>query len=156
LKRHAITITAALLGTIWLAAIAVQLCFIAGLAGIPWLIGSIVAQAAILLVSGAIILVTNTRRPAGIDPNAPHVAVDPFAMSSEDLRNAVLLADNMPYGRRKQDDTAVVKRLIGKFEEEDAQRPPPKDGTPSWALDLLSENEASEAALRERTEEGES
>jgi hypothetical protein len=139
-KRHAITITAAVLGAIWLAAIAVQLCFIAGIAGIPWLIGSIVAQAAILLVSGAVILVTNTRRPYGIDPNAPARQADPFGQTTDELRDAIYLPDRRPYGRRTEDDMQVVKRLIGKLEENDTQRPPPA-ATPQWAIDLQTEHD---------------
>jgi len=139
MRRHAIAITAALLGAIWLAAIAIQLCFVAGLAGIPWLIGAIVAQIAAFLISGSLLLVTNTRRPYGIDPNAPPVrAADPFGQTSDELRSAAIVG-GLPYGRRVHDDVAVVKRLIGKFEAEDAQRPA-KGGTPPWALDLMKAN----------------
>lgn len=151
--RRSIEITASVLGLIWLATIAIHLLFIAGLVDIAALIGAIVAQCGIFLVSGALLLVTNTRRPAGIDPNAPPIAqaVDPFGQTSDELRSAVLLPDRQPYGRRKHDDVNVVKRLIGKFEDEDALRPPPAE-TPRWALDL-QESEAAGLHIPDRSDD---
>ncbi len=142
MRRHTIEITAALLGLIWLATIAIHLLFIAGLVDIAALIGAIVAQCGAFLVASALLLVTNTRRPAGIDPNAPpqRSTPDPFGQTADELRAAVLLPDRRAYGRRDSDDAEVVKRLIGKFEAEDAKRPPPTE-TPRWALDL-QESEA--------------
>lgn len=152
MKRHAIPLIAALLGLVWLISTGVLLFFVAGLATIPYLLIAFVAMNGAFLISAAILIASNTRRPAGIDPNAPPVSVDPFSMSSDDLKNAVLLADNMPYGRRKHDDSAVVKRLIGKFEEDDAAPPPPKD-TPQWALDLQEQHPESRGALPTPPEE---
>jgi len=152
--RRSLTITASILGLVCLAAIAIQLLFIAGLVDIAALIGSIVAQVGVFLVSGAVLLVSNTRRPDGIDPNAPPLAAprdDPFGQTSDELRAAVLLPDRQPYGRRKHDDVNVVKRLIGKFEDEDALRPPPAE-TPRWALDL-QESEAAGLIVPDRSDD---
>ena len=140
MKRHAIPLTSAALGAIWLAANGVMLFYAASLVPLAALLIAFGALSGAFGLALAILIASNTRRPAGIDPNAPPVSVDPFAMSSEDLKNAVLLADNMPYGRRKHDDSAVVKRLIGKFEDEDRQRPPPAT-TPAWALELQEQHE---------------
>lgn len=129
--KRSLAIVAAILFVLWLASIGVILFYVAGLAGVPLLLAAVVCQIAVFLVASALLLVTNTHDA----PAAVNRAADPFSMTSEDLKNAVLLADNMPYGRRKHDDTQVVKRLIGKFEDEDALRPAPPS-TPQWALDL--------------------
>ena len=131
---RSLNIAISVLFAIWLGAIAIQLFFVAGLASIPWLIGAIVAQVAVFLIVSAILITSNTRRPYGIDPNRPPAPRDPFAMTSEDLRNAVMLADQLPYGRRKQDDTHVVERLSAILEEEADRRKPGE--TPARVIDV--------------------
>jgi hypothetical protein len=138
MRRHAITITAASLGFIGLAATGVFLFYITDLAPIQALLLAFVALLGAFYALLALLLVTNTRRPAGIDPNEPR-AVDPFGQTTDELRGAVFLPDKRPYGRRSEDDMAVVKRLIGKLEEQDLSRPPPM-ATPAWALDLQQEH----------------
>jgi len=152
LRQHAITITAAILGLVWLGSIATQLFFVAGLATIPYLIAAIVGQIAAFLIASAVLLVTNTRRPAGVDPNVPPRRRDPFGMTSDELqRDAVMLPDARPYGRRVHDDVAVVKRLIGRFEDEDSLRPAPKS-TPAWAIELQQQHEQSGALFTDEEE----
>ncbi len=67
--RHALNITAGLLGVLWLTAIAVSMFYLADLVSTEWLIGAMVAFVAACAVSLALLLVTNTRRPRGIDPD---------------------------------------------------------------------------------------
>ena len=135
MQRRWIEIVAALLGVIWLGSLGVALFFVAGLVDVPWLLGALVAQIGVFAVATALLLTTNTRRPAGIDPNAPERRIDPFALPTEQLKIGVDLGDGQPYGRRNADDPAVVKRMIRQFEEEDRQRPPPAN-VPAWARDL--------------------
>lgn len=138
--RRSLAITIGALGVIWLAAIAVQLFFVAGLAPIAALIGAIVAQIAVFLVASALLLVTNTRRPAGIDPNAPLRPRDPFGASTDDLLRPAVMVGAQPYGRRHSDDANVVHRLIDRLEKDDAARPTPASA-PQWALDLQQNHE---------------
>lgn len=144
IQRHAIALTAAALGLVWLCAIGVILFYVAGLAGVPLLLAAIVAQIAVFLVASAVMLASNVRRPNGIDPNAPPVRerADPFAADTRDLlRPRVQLADGKPYGARMSDDVSVVNRLIDRLEADAAARPAPKE-SPAWALDLIAESEA--------------
>jgi len=145
LKRHAITITAAALGLVGLAAFGAFLFYVTDLAPLQVLLGAFVALLGAFVALLLITMVTNTRRPYGVDPNAapPHRArSDPFAATTDELRQPVLLPDAKPYGRRNSDDAAVVARLIDRLEQDDAQRPPPANGTPKWALDLIADSEA--------------
>lgn len=114
MRRHAIEATAAALGAIWLAAIAVQLFFVAGLASIPWLIGAIVAHVGVFLVSGSLLLTTNTRRPRGIEPDAPPAVIT--------------------YGRRSDDAVSVTEELSAVLERAAAQRGG-TGRTPDWLRD---------------------
>jgi hypothetical protein len=66
-----IAIVACALGTIWLASIAMLLFFIAGLSSMPYLLGAVVAQIGVFCVAAALLLVTNTHRLRGIDPDVP-------------------------------------------------------------------------------------
>ena len=137
MRRRWIEITAALLGAIWLASLGVALFFVAGIVGVPWLLAALIAQIAAFVVTTAIMLVTNTHDI----PNAPAPdrRLDPFSLPTNELRIGVELPDGRPYGRRHHDDPAVVKRLIKRFEDEDAQRPPPA-AVPDWARDLQQEH----------------
>lgn len=137
MRHRPIELTTALLGTLWLAAIAIELCSIAGLVGIEWRISAIVVHVAVFVIAAALLLTTNTRRPAGVDPNAPrngHAGDAPDA-----LRPGVLLPDNRPYGRRAADDRAVVDRLSEVLEDAASRRPGPAR-TPEWALNLMPDD----------------
>ncbi len=97
-KRHWVNYVAALLFVLWLVG---QATFQVYVADTPrpafyWLNVANLLQLLALVVAGALLLVTNTRRPAGIDPNSsltlpPSVqgtakaAVDPFLLSTEEL-----------------------------------------------------------------------
>ena len=80
--RHALNITAALLGAVWLAAIAIGMAYLADLVGTEFLIGAMVAFVGVCALALALLLVTNTRRPRGIDPDA--VSPPPPSLSIED------------------------------------------------------------------------
>jgi hypothetical protein len=93
----------------------------------------------------AVLLITNTRRPWGIDQNLgptysmlPMEEVDPYGTSTEELlRHAVQLPDGNGYGRRQSDDPTVVRRLVSAVERDD--RPlPPKLERPAWATEMLA------------------
>lgn len=134
--KRSLAIVAGALGALWLISVGVLLFYIAGLAGVPLLLAAVVCQIAVFLVAAALLLVTNTRRPAGIDPNAPPLPIDPYGDTTDGLmKHAIMLPDRKPYGRRAADDTAVVQRLIDRLEKDDAARPAPAQ-TPQWALDL--------------------
>jgi hypothetical protein len=111
-----------------------------------WLNAGNALQIVATLLAIALLLVTNTRRPKGVDPDTPVPAkkVDPFALSAEEERAGVFLPDGRPYGRRLRDDTTVVKRLIDAPEVVDTRRPPPQS-TPQWALDLQQSAAAMDA-----------
>jgi hypothetical protein len=136
-----LAIVASALGGLWLLSIAVQFLFVAGLQGIAALIIAIVMQIAVFLVSGSLLLVTNTRRPRGVDPDER--SPDPFGQTSEELRRSVALPDGRLYGRRKVDDRNVVERLSDILEEEAAKREPPQS-TPQWALNLQQHDDAAD------------
>jgi len=143
MKKHAIELSAILLGLLALAAAGVLLFYIAGLASTPWLLCAALALLGGYVALLALFLVTNTRRPHGIDPNVAPVLTlhrDPFGQTSEELRQGVLLPDQRPYGRRASDDSAVVQRLIDRLERDDSARPAPPT-TPAWALDLMQNHE---------------
>jgi hypothetical protein len=111
-----------------------------------WLNAGNAFQIVAALLAIALLLVTNTRRPKGVDPDTPVPAkrVDPFALSAEEERAGVFLPDGRPYGRRLRDDTTVVKRLIDAPEAADIRRPQPEP-TPQWALDLQQSAAATDA-----------
>lgn len=139
MRRYAIAITASVLGIVGLGATGVFLFFVAGLWSVPYLLIAFVALLGSFYALLSLLLTTNTRRPAGIDPNAR--PPDPFGQTTAELRDAVMVGER-PYGRRGSDDTEVVKRLINKLEQDDSERPPPP-ATPKWALDLQQNNDAS-------------
>ena len=112
---RSLTICVVALFAVWLSSVAILLLFLASLAGVPALVGALVALIGVSGIGGGILLVTNTRPPAA-RPS------DPFAQTTDELRPGVMLSDGRPYGRRERDDTAVVKRIIDKFKEDDAER----------------------------------
>lgn len=63
--------TVAALGLIWIVSLTALMFVIAGLASTAALIVAIVCQVAVVTIGSSLLLVTNVRRPAGIDPNAP-------------------------------------------------------------------------------------
>lgn len=144
MKRRWVEITVGILGALWLAAIAIELCSIAGLVDIWWRISAIVLSIAVFAVACMLLAVTNTRRPAGIDPNAARV--NHTGMVPDEIRPGVLLPDGRPYGRRAEDDRAVIDRLSEVLEAEAAKRPGPAK-TPSWAVDLMGNDEAIKAEM---------
>jgi hypothetical protein len=100
----AITIT--ILFSLWLASVAILLCFLAGLVGIPFLVGALVAQIGVAGIGGALLLVTNTR-------------------PSDATR---------PWGRR-QEDKGLIETISEAMEREAAKRPGPAR-TPDWAIGI--------------------
>gem|GEM_PF-2251310 len=151
MKRHAIEATAGALCVLWLLATGVLLFYAAGLATIPYLLIAFVVMQGAFLVLLTCLLVTNTRRPFGVDPNASTATPrqpapanrerDPFAATTDELRPRVVLNDGFPYGSRRSDDVSVVRRLIDRLETDDGARPVP-DSAPSWALDLVESHAA--------------
>ncbi len=144
--NRTLLITIALLGAIWLASIGVLLFFVAGLTSVPWLLGAAVLQIGVFLTALGLLLVTNTRRPRGINPDQPidrqvvpiDIALlkDPMAMTAAELeRAAIMLPDGNSYGRRMKDDHEVVKRVIQKLHADDGKRPMSSE-TPEWAREL--------------------
>ena len=108
-RTLAITIT--ILYSLWLASVAILLCFLAELAGVPFLVGAIVAQIGVAGVGGALLLVTNTR-PA-------------------DAARA--------WGRR-QEDKGLIETISEAMEREAAKRPGPAR-TPDWAIGVADSEE---------------
>lgn len=146
--RKLISIVASGLGLCWLTG---QIMFQLFVAETPrpafyWLNAGNALQIVAALLALALLLVTNTRRPQGIDPDTPVPAkkVDPFALSAEEERAGVYLPDGRPYGRRLRDDSTVVKRLID-APEAAAPRAPPPQSPPQWALDLQQSPAATDA-----------
>ena len=93
MSLKALAIVSGVLGTIWLASIGVLLFFVAGLASVPWLLGAAVAQSGVFCVAAALLLVTNTRRPRGIDPDVPigptlgfdQATLDAFSLTTDEV-----------------------------------------------------------------------
>lgn len=144
MQKRAIELISVIFGALWLAAICVQFLFVAQLLSIVWMIGALVAQIAVFLVFGALLLVTNTRRPYGIDPNAAQhrqrEADRAFASPTADLfrqRVKVQLPDGNAYGGRKDDDPEVVQRLLSAI----APQPQPM---PDWAQALRPKDTSDE------------
>lgn len=137
--RRNLAITAAVLGLVWLIATGVLLFYVAGLVGVPWLLGAFVAMDGAFGLLLAVYLVTNTRRP---------FAADPYAQTTDDLlRDAVMIGDR-PYGRRANDDRDVVARLSDILEEEAAKHPP-STRTPPWAIEIATEHARAETPPEE-------
>lgn len=125
--RKSLLIIVCLLGLAWLASVTVILFYVASLATVPALLGAITTQIAVFLIATAILLVSNTRRPAGRNPDAPDAPAE---------RPRVMLSDGKPYGGRFSDDRSVVNRLSDILEDEAARRPPPPR-TPDWAIGVM-------------------
>ncbi len=146
--RKLIVLAASALGLFWLTGQVMFQLFVseAPRPAFYWLNAGNTLQIVAALLALALLLVTNTRRPKGLDPDMPVPAkrVDPFALSAEEERAGVFLPDGRPYGRRQRDDTTVVKRLINSLDESDIKRPPPPS-TPQWALDLQQSDAATDA-----------
>lgn len=140
--KRSLTITVILLFAVWLASLAILLCFLADIVGIPALVAAIVAQIGVAAVSAALLLVTNTRRPWGADAYA--------ATTDELLRPAVMVGDR-PYGRRAHDDRNVVDRLSDILEEEASLRKPGE--TPAWVLGINQRHDAAASAFGDAPKE---
>ena len=80
--KKTLSITALLLGALWLSAIIVSMLYLAGLVSTEWLIGAMGAFVAACALSLALLLVTNTRRPRGIDPDEAARSADGSLMDS--------------------------------------------------------------------------
>jgi hypothetical protein len=88
-----VAMVACVLGAIWLASIGVLLFFIAGLSSMPYLLGAVVAQIGVFCVAAALLLVTNTRRPRGIDPDvlrgptlgSDQATLDAFSLTTDEV-----------------------------------------------------------------------
>jgi hypothetical protein len=141
-----IYLTASVLGLLGLAGVIVMLIAMADVPRQSYYLLITAFGLLIVALAGAlaVLLTTNTRRPWGIDPNLdPHYStlgmeqVDPYGASTEELlRHAVQLPDGHGYGRRRSDDTTVVRRLASAVER--ADRPlPPKLERPGWATEML-------------------
>lgn len=114
---------------------------------IYYLLGAAVLFILLFTLMLLLLVNTNTRRLEGSDPNvAEPRAVDPFALTTEELEAGVIVG-GLPYGRRhgqkggKPDDMEVVHRLIAKLESDDRKRPAPAED-PRWALDLETPDSA--------------
>jgi hypothetical protein len=85
----------------------------------------------------ALLLISNTRRPYGIDPNEPPAA--PASSRRETERESIVGADGLPYGKRRSDVpvedvrrvVAAVRTLEGRKPDEDLPV------RPDWASDVL-------------------
>lgn len=122
--RRSLLILILILFAIWLGSVAVLMLFLTGIVKIPWLVAALVCQIGAAIFGSGLLLVTNTRRPAGIDPDTAPIT----------------LPDGAVYGRRQGDDRSVVDRLSAILEEEAAQRPGPAR-TPDWAIDTRHDEE---------------
>jgi ABC-type transport system involved in multi-copper enzyme maturation permease subunit len=146
---------AIVIGVLFAATLISVAILLASLLDSPLIVLAVVLLIAVFGVVFALLLVTNTRRPSGIDPNLPLLPRDPFGMTSEDLRNAVLLADQQPYGRRKKDDRNVVERLSEILEDEASRRPAP-DSMPPWVVDMNRSHQVDHIAVAPAPQEEES
>jgi len=140
--------TTVVLGFAWLLSLGVLLFFVAHLVDITWLLLAVVVQIGVFLAALGMLLVTNTRRPRGIDPDVltprlmrtsdESLLKDPLGMTASELaRAAVLLPDGNSYGRRKHDDREIVKRVIAKIESLDSPRP---HAMPDWASAVIADH----------------
>jgi len=140
--RRNLAIAVIVLFAVWLASLAVLLFFLAQIVGVPALVGAIVAQIGVAAITAGLLIETNTRRPWSNER-------DPYAQTTDELlRNAVLLPDQRPYGRRANDDRNVVTRLSEILEEEAAKHPP-SEHTPPWAIEIATEHARTEAPQEE-------
>jgi hypothetical protein len=139
-----IYLTAGVLGLLGLAGVIVML---VAMADVPkqsyyLLIGAFGLLTVALTGALAVLLATNTRRPWGIDPNLGRAfsvhqkeEADPYGSSTEELlRHAVQLPDGNGYGRRRSDDTTVVRRIASTIERDPL---PPTLPRPDWANEIL-------------------
>lgn len=140
--KRPLTITIILLFAVWLASLAVLLCFLAQIVGVPWLVGAIVAQIGVAAISAGILLVTNTRRPW---------SADSFGQTTDDLLRPAVMVGDRPYGRRAHDDRNVVERLSEVLEEEAGKRKP--GDTPAWVIDINQRHATPDSAFGDAREE---
>src|SRR5258706_10598215 len=149
-----IAIVACVLGTIWLASIGVLLFFIAGLSSMPYLLGAVVAQIGVFCVVAALLLITNTHRLRGIDPDVPRgptpgtgqIAIDDEP-KDRPRRSIVIDEQGEPYGRRHTDiPVADIKRTIEAVQQIRAAGGAPEESitVPDWARTLLVEGEGAQ------------
>jgi hypothetical protein len=107
-----LTVALAILFAAWLGSVAALLCFFAGLVGTPALVATGVVWIGLPPILAALLIFTNTRRPAGIDPNPAPIA----------------------YGRRQDDEVSVTEELSAVLERAAAGRVGPSR-TPDWFSD---------------------
>lgn len=140
MRKHIIEIVTAILNIVFIAALGIEFMSIANLVGIWWRIAAIIMMVSVYSTFMATLLVTNTRRPAGIDPNDPPEGRDPFSMTTDELWHEGM-PDRRSRKRRASDqpDPKMVSRLIEHFEDVDAERPMTEQ-TPQWARDLQKEH----------------
>jgi hypothetical protein len=135
MRKYLLEIAIGFLTLGFVLALGVEFFSITNLVGIEWRILSIMVMVTVYITITAIALVTNTRRPAGIDPNKK-TDNDPFGMTTDELWH-----EGMPDRRskkRRETDQAhadAALRLIKHFEQADEERPVPTK-TPDWALEL--------------------
>jgi hypothetical protein len=106
-----LTILISLLFVAWIGSVSVFLLFLASLVTTPALVAAIVVQVAVVGIGAALLLVTNTRRPAGIDPDA-----------------------EPPQWGRRQEDKGIIETISDALESEAKRRPFPAR-TPDWMQD---------------------
>lgn len=125
MKRN-LAIVIGCLFAVWLISVAVLLLFLADLAGVPALVGAIVAQIGVAVTGAGILITTNTRAWASNDPYA--------ATTAELLRPPLLRDDERRVRAGTIDDRNVVQRLSDILEEEADRRKPGE--TPAWVIDV--------------------
>lgn len=125
MKRN-LSISAAILGVMWLAATGVLLFFVAGLAGVPALLYAFVAMDTAFIVLLALFITTNTR------PRWP----DPYGDATDQLLRPPLYIGE---DRRVRDgtikDRSLTERISDMVEAEAGQRPM-SSSTPSWIASI--------------------
>lgn len=138
MKRN-LAIAVICLFAVWLGSLAVLLCFLAQIVGVPFLVGAIVAQIGVAAISAGLLIETNTRRawPA-----------DPFGFATDELiQRGVQLPSGQVFGRR-DDDRPVVDRLSEILEQEAAKRPA-SERTPWWIEERRGQPQDDEIPLEE-------
>ncbi len=124
--KRTITIIIIALGALWVITTGVLLFFVAGLTGVPALLGAFVGMDTAFLVLLALFITTNTR------PRWP----DPYAADTLDLlRPPLYVGEDRRVKPGTVDDRSVVQRLSDILEEEASKRPAPEH-TPPWAIDM--------------------
>ena len=124
-KRHWVNYVAALLFALWLAGQAIFQVFVADTPrpAFLWLNGANLLQLFALVVGGALLLVTNTRRPAGIDPNAPPLPPSVHGPAKEVVDPFLLTTDELAEHERRRLSAAEVPPSRGAPEPHTPRRP---------------------------------